>query len=273
MRLGDDTFHAELVNEGGLEAHHYSTVDTLAMSAGSTLRILGNAAFSGGGVGSLTVTSGFTNEGLIELDSIGSGQSFRDAVLIVTSGTFTNAPGGVIRTLPGIGGSRILEAQIDNHGLLEILAATSVRAPQDSRFNNLAGGMVEMRGDLTFAYTNAGGPMLFHNMGTLRKSTGAEARRVTADLLSEGTVTVLSGTLRLSGALQNWVPGDAITGNALNGGSWVVSTAQLGVEAATLQIDGIDQVHVLSGASLTLDGPNAQSGKRAFLQPGKNPHD
>ena len=96
------------------------------MSPDSTLRILGNAAFSGGGVGSLTLTNGFTNEGRIELDSIGSGQSLRDAVLIVTSGTLTNAPGGVIRTLPGIGGSRRLEAQIDNQGLIDADTDTSI---------------------------------------------------------------------------------------------------------------------------------------------------
>ena len=101
-----------LVNHGLLQVRGYSTIGTLAMSPGSTLRILGNAAGSDGGVGSLTVTNGFANDGLIELDSIGSGQNFTYARLIVTSGTLTNGPGGVIRTLPGVGRARTLEAQI-----------------------------------------------------------------------------------------------------------------------------------------------------------------
>jgi hypothetical protein len=78
------------------------------IAAGQTIRVQG----SGSGSGSLTASAGFTNAGTIELTST----NISLASLTVSAGTLTNT--GTISALAGAGGSRTLNATLDNQGLL-----------------------------------------------------------------------------------------------------------------------------------------------------------
>ncbi len=86
----------------------------LAVSAGKTLRVTGSSQT---GQSLLTVSNGVVNQGIIELSSEGGGFEAR---LTVSSGTLTNATGGVLRAVEGNGGPRTLTANLDNRGTLEV---------------------------------------------------------------------------------------------------------------------------------------------------------
>ena len=110
-----------LNNQGTLIANGSSAVNgPLTTAAGSIIRLQpdGTSGFS-----NLTVATGFTNNGGIELTSLISTYS---ANLIVTAGTLTNAAGGTISSLVGTGGTRTLTAELNNQGLV-----TNPRAATD----------------------------------------------------------------------------------------------------------------------------------------------
>lgn len=91
------------------------------MEAGSTLRLAGNAL--DGGPAALTVATGFVNRGVIELTSeVG----LNNATLSVMTGVLTNAPSGVIRSAVGAGGNRMLAADLDNRGRVEVVSDLSL---------------------------------------------------------------------------------------------------------------------------------------------------
>jgi hypothetical protein len=107
------TINAEIVVTGDLRIDGTVKFNSpLAVSAGKTLRLLGSG---NQGQAILTVANGFVNEGIIELSSETSTYVAR---LTVTTGTLTNAPGGLIRISEGTGGTRQLFANLDNRGAL-----------------------------------------------------------------------------------------------------------------------------------------------------------
>src|SRR5207253_10438896 len=65
-----------------------------------------------------TVASGFMNHGTIEW---ANNQGAFEGRLTVTAGTLVNAPDGTILNPITSGGSRVLEARLDNQGLMTIL--------------------------------------------------------------------------------------------------------------------------------------------------------
>src|SRR4029077_13883201 len=105
LTLLGSTINAALVNQGTLLVEGTSAVNgVLTAAAGSTLRVQGDNAAS---TAALTVDNGFSNNGTIILQS--SDQSFASN-LTVTSGTLTNAVGGIINVNVGTGGGRTLTA-------------------------------------------------------------------------------------------------------------------------------------------------------------------
>ncbi len=112
------------IGPGSMGAGGFTTVSATSYSgdlaSGQSLRILGNSSFTA----TLTAANGFTNQGLIQLDSTAS----TNATLVVTNGTLVNGIGGTLEFLFGSSTShtRNLTASLDNQGLTRVQAGTTV---------------------------------------------------------------------------------------------------------------------------------------------------
>ncbi len=140
----------------------------------ATLRLLPSGST---GQAVLTVANGFVNAGIIELSSeVGT----YVARLTVTSGTLTNATGGLIRVLEGTGGTRTLNANLDNRG--KIFVETGVSLIMNGAMHNRSTGV-------------------FSGTGTLNLAS--------ATLINEGTVApgASPGILSVSGAFSQTATG------------------------------------------------------------------
>ncbi|TMQ05190.1 MAG: hypothetical protein E6J91_41210, partial [Deltaproteobacteria bacterium] len=115
LTIGTTTINAALVNQATLTVTGTSNLNgAVTNAAGATLRVQGNNSL---GTGNLTVANGFTNDGTIVLtDTLGS----FGAVFAVTAGALDNAAGGTILSDVGAGGTRSLNAALNNQGTLTI---------------------------------------------------------------------------------------------------------------------------------------------------------
>src|SRR5262249_3832369 len=121
LTLYNSTVGTALSNQSTLLALSTSAINgSLTTTTGSTLRLLGNNA---GSTSTLTIANGFTNNGTIELVSQDAGYIEN---VIVTSGTLTNSSSGQINALAGTGGTRNMNAQLDNHGTITISQPTTI---------------------------------------------------------------------------------------------------------------------------------------------------
>jgi hypothetical protein len=115
LELSGDTVEVPLTVEGMARVTGGATISgALSVPAGGTVRVEGNGTF---GTPTLTVGSGFTNLGLIELTST----SGFGAVLALSGGTLANGAGGVIRSsvISGAVGARQINAAVTNLGTID----------------------------------------------------------------------------------------------------------------------------------------------------------
>jgi hypothetical protein len=187
------TFNAPFDNFGTLVTHATDNVNgSLATHAGSTLRIEGDGISGSGG---LTLASGFTNNGNIELTNISAGQG---ATVSVTSGTLVNAPNDSIKVLPGLGAgatARTIAAQLDNQGVVAASAALTIAKASAAHSNS---GRFDLSGgDLTV--TQSGTTPSFTTSGVIAIGAG-HFMSVTAGTLVNTSVGTIggSGTLNVS---------------------------------------------------------------------------
>jgi hypothetical protein len=141
------TIAAPLVNEGLLRLRASNTISGgLTTTATSTIRVEGDGNCCSA---STTVSSGFTNNGLIELTDVNNPTSSQ---LTVSAGTLTNAPGGTIVSVAALGGTRNLTATLDNQGTLTVMpGAAGVLSLTGSLTNSGTIGL-ELGGTLASQY-------------------------------------------------------------------------------------------------------------------------
>ncbi len=130
----------------------------------------------------LTVANTLTNLGTIEMLNVTGGGV---ATLNVTAGALINETGATIRVLPGSGGTRQLNAQLDNRGTLEILTNLTINRGGAKHTNsgtiNLAGGNLTL--------TQSGTAPSFTTTGSINIPTGR------TNVVSNGTFNYASGTI------------------------------------------------------------------------------
>jgi hypothetical protein len=205
--LGTLTNDSDLVAVG-------STVNTGLDNEGSLVVQLGtstfNGAFTNGAAGTVTVlagfspfadttlrvANGFTNAGLITLTA---GPNFVGlaSTLTVASGTLTNAAGATINVLPGTGGFRGINAQLDNQGVINVnqgltLAANSA-ADQNSGTINVSAALTINQSGASSSFTNTGAINVTGGDLTLNQPNAA------TDFTNSGTITISSATLTVNG--------------------------------------------------------------------------
>ncbi|HEY3391998.1 MAG TPA: hypothetical protein VGK58_04785, partial [Lacipirellulaceae bacterium] len=156
------------------------------------------------GFNQLSIRTGFTNKGAIQLTSTGSGTT----QLSVANGTLVNGPTGLLHFLPRDAGEYLFVGDLSNSG--------SVRVDRHTTFIK-TGGMYANSDHFTI---NAGQTLSVINDGTFEQVSG------TLDIL---------GTLRLSGGTFKYL------GGTMNGAPLLVdSTLEIGPEAtnpATFALD------------------------------------
>ena len=192
-------------------------------TAGSTFRIEGDAFFSSA---TATVQNDFVNLGTIELTAInGSGTT---AQLNVTNGALLNAVGATINVLAGNGGTRVIGAELDNQGTLNISQPLSLSkasaAHQNSGTIDISGGDVNV--------TQTGTSPSFGTSGSIAVAAG-RTFAITGGLFDfaggtlggTGTVSWSGGTLNLTPSLSNDTLALTLTNQTVNGPGSLMNAA------------------------------------------------
>ena len=205
---------------------------------GQTLWVRGSGA---GGHTTLTSADGFTNDGLIRLQSIEGGYS---SDLTLTNGALTNR--GTIKVGVGNGGPRRIFADIVNDGLLEInhdlsltkgggiftntltttiAAGRTLTATAGSQVFNLTSGALEVNGTLnaTDASFNLNGGAFDANAFTmLRGSFRSQGAEVSGTFNLNGSNLVFASTSRATSTTFIMTGSPTLSGDIVKGQTlWV----------------------------------------------------
>lgn len=249
VTLQSCTVASSLVNNGTIVLTGTGSVGgAFTSGAGSTLRLRGSAAVGGA---TQTFSTGFTNNGLIELTSIDANWA---ATLLVSSGTLVNAPTRTIDVQAGTGGARTLTARLDNQGEITLGAAAIVNKSAVAHTNS--GAIHVSGGDLTLALS--GGGCSFTNTGTLDVNAGRTLSAIggtfthNAGSLGPGALSFASAcTANLSAAI-------GVSAISLNGATLnltpSISTSAVALACASSVLNGPGTVTNSAGVTLTLTG-------------------
>jgi chloramphenicol 3-O-phosphotransferase len=242
------TANSELRNEGVLQSRGISTINgSFVTAADSILRVRGQTGF---GQGILTVSSGFTNNGTIEVTSIVGGDSNANATLNV-NGVLVNAPGRRIEILQGQGGTRALNASLDNQGDITVNSSSGLTVNIASADHLNSGTIHVSAGDLTVS--QSGSTSTFTNSGTI-------------DIGASRTLTFNGGTFNLN-------PGTNLTGNggSLVRHSRVTAETLWELKSQLLRKSGLVQLYRGTEDFSSLGGLVALKAfcRRSLLQPGR----
>lgn len=161
----------------------------------------------GGNTATLTAATGFTNAGTLTLENVSSSAASN---LVVTSGTLTNAPSGVINLNPSTGGYRVLSTELVNQGVVN--SATSAALGRDSADHINTGTLNVTGGELFVSQT--GTTPTFTNNGTINISDAQVLTLSGGALTNFNSGTLAGGTYNIGGTFR--FPSAAITTNAAN---------------------------------------------------------
>ncbi|MBI3848159.1 MAG: HYR domain-containing protein [Planctomycetes bacterium] len=209
----------------------------------------------------LTFDGSITNDGTLEMTS---GSVF-SSTLTVNNGTLTNSSSGVVNSLVGAGGTRLLTASIDNRGVINLAATTTITRVDAVHSNS--GSIFVNAGTASINLVNGAnpGPTTFTNTGTISIAAGATLSIDHAG--GGGTNTIFQwdgGSMSGSGSLQigdlTWNLGQSCTIAALQ--AQMIGTVVNGPGTLTNPTDvlmnGVDVNCALvnsSGGHLTVDAP------------------
>lgn len=138
---------------------------------------------------------------------------------------------------------------LENHGTVNWRQGP-LSVISGSRIHNMPGGVFEVS---IGAILSTNGGEVFRNDGIFRKSTSSAPVQILLPFENNGTVDVRIGTLRLSESRNFDNSGPE---HRLDGGTWIVSTADPNVISAGIAVDDIPLVDVLD-ANVHLDGAGA----------------
>ncbi len=172
-----------LANSGRLTLRGSESYSGVLTTTGSS--VIESLAQNGPNAVAATITNGFTNNGLIELRTL---DAFFGNSLTV-GGTLVNAPGAIIRSVPGFGG-KTLAAQLNNQGAVEVNEVLSLSRGSAAHVNS--GSIAVSGGNLSVS--QSGTTPSFTNTGAITLAAG----RVLA--VGGGTLTLTGGTVAGPGA-------------------------------------------------------------------------
>lgn len=217
------TVNADLVNQGTVELQGNPQALNGALTQTGTLRLTSDA-FGNGGL--LTVASGFTNNGAIELTGT------NEARITVTSGTLTNAASGTITTLGTY--QRTLSTPVDNQGVIDIQGSGGLVLNAASAQHTNGGTITLAGGNLTL--TQSGTTPSFTTTGSVTVGAGQTLAVNGGSFVHQAGTLAGTGTIALSAATGAFTP------------DFTVDT--LGLTLSNATVNGPGTVTVASGATL-----------------------
>ncbi len=266
------TLNAPLANQGVVTLRGTTALNgSVTTTGGSTLRLEADAFCC---TATVTVATGFTNLGTIELTAVNAGGT--TAQLTVTSGTLVNAPTGQINILAGAGGARTLSAALDNQGTLTVAHALTLSKASAAHQNS--GTIAVTGGDLTL--TQSGTSPSFTTSGTIAIASGFTISVNSGTFNYAGGTIGGLGTLAFSGAtaaltpdltndtlalsfLNSTVDGPGTLGNAV-GRTLVVQTSTLNAPLANQGVVTLRGTTALNGVVTTTGGSTLRLEADAF---------
>ncbi|MBK7905105.1 MAG: hypothetical protein IPJ78_00915 [Gemmatimonadetes bacterium] len=207
LRLLNGAVLSNVANSGLMEVSGASSIGgSFSMNSGSFLRI--GAIGAQTAATTLTLASGFTNSGVIQLTNQTASPQAVDATLQLSAGTLTNAVGGLITTAAGNGGgTRSIVGPVLNQGLLEIAPGAAGQLAITGNFTGSSGTVaVDLGGlvpvtqydQLTISGTaTLGGTLNVGLFGGFTPTPGSSF-----DVLTAGTRTGTFGTVNAAAGLQ-----------------------------------------------------------------------
>ena len=170
-----------VTNGGTIVSSDSSTItNAVTTTSGSVIRL------GASGAATLVVANGFTNNGTIELT--GSDAASRSR-LVVPVNPLVNGPTGLINASIGGGGTREIDAVLDNRGVLNIaMPLTLTRSLSSATHTNT--GTITANADFTIRQLSGGG---FTNSGTLTTNAGRTLRIVSGSFVDQSTATLNGG--------------------------------------------------------------------------------
>jgi hypothetical protein len=228
LSIDGDTINAAFDNNGVLKVSYTSSINGQITTHGSTtISVTGDASNSA----TLNVGQGFTNNGAIELNNL----STNSATLTVNTGTLTNAAGATIRAIAGGGGSRYLNAQLNNQGLLSVETPLSMN---QSSVQDVSGGTINVTGGNLSVTINGASPSFSVTGGTVSISTGFALTINNAEYTQTGGTTTVNGTLT-GGATGVNIQAGTLGGSGVIGSNLTVAgTVSPGNSPGVLTVDG-----------------------------------
>ncbi len=212
LRLQNTSVQPALMNNALMVARSNTAfTGAVTTGTGAIFRVEGDAFCC---AASVTVASGFTNAGLVELTAInGSGTT---AALTVTSGTLVNAGTGTIASLPGAGGARTLAATVNNQGAFTIDQPLTWNGGAGASANS---GTLTVNQALTHNQTGSLGTtgMIVVAASQTWTVSGGTLTYTSGNLGGLGTVAVSGATLGLGQSLTNDTLTLTLTNSTVNG--------------------------------------------------------
>ena len=270
LMIGSTTINSALVNQATLTVTGTGNLNgTVTNAAGASLRVQGNNSL---GTGNLTVANGFTNDGTIVLtDTLGS----FGAVLAITAGALDNAAGGTILSDVGAGGTRSLNAALNNQGTLTINHALTLNKASAAHTN---AGTIGVGAKFTILQTGTSptftqtGAINIGSGDTVAVSGGGFAY-AGGTIAGPGAITFSSGSVTLTQSLSTAAVPFSLTTETVGGtGTLIVDPGTtLLVKSSTinaplanqglLDVHGTNSINAaltnVSGATMRLQGDNS----------------
>lgn len=259
------------VNQGTFVARGASSLGgTVTAAASGTIRLQADPFCCSA---ALTVASGFTNNGLLELTAINGGGT--TAILAVTSGTLVNATGATIASLPGTGGLREIQAQLSNDGT--VLVAQDLVLNKASA-DHLNSGLIQLTGG-NLTLSQSGSSPTFTTLGsivvgpgrTLAVNSGAfqYSNASPGGLAGLGTITFSSTAIALIQSLVNDTLTVSFVNSTVAGPATLTNAAgrTLTAQASTINAPFVNQgLFVARGASTLGGGLTTAPGSTIQIQ-------
>lgn len=208
---------------------------------------------------SLTVATGFANQGTIELSNAFT--SAFSAQLTLASGTLVNTAGATIVSLGGTtpGGARTIAAQLTNAGTLAVEVPLSINSTNAAHQNS--GLIVVNGGDL--AVVQSGGGASFTNTGSI-SIAGTRTLSVSGGTLALAAGSVAGpGTLSLAGLAANLTTpfstaatALSVTGSTISGTGTLTNDAgrTLALYSSTITAPLVNEGTLIATGTTTIGG-------------------
>ena len=270
LTIAGSTLNSAVDNQGTLTVHGTTAFNAaLTNATGATLRLQGDGAFS---TSNVTVAAGFTNNGAIILTDTTSSYG---AVLNVASGTLTNAAGGTITAAIGTGGTRSLNAQLDNQGTVTLNRQLTLNKASAAHMNS---GTIAVNDKFTILQT--GTSPSFTNSGAINISDtvvvqGGAFNYAGGTISGPGAITFSSTSLTLTPNLATATVPFSLTSSTVGGTGHVIvdPSTQLQIKGSTINVKLVNQGQLdlhgttsindsltnAGGATLRLQGDGALS--------------